>query len=203
MQDGSGFPYADVVVIDTQSDSFAAPPVHVLLENEDATREQAEAQAMRQANPALAARAIGGKGRLVGSVAASLPANQLGQMETMKGEQVAASALALKAPELGEGAMLTLSPIEFDVPRCKDIVEGRTSGFALSMTRRGQPAVALHKDAKVPESRNCPRKYGLSEAYLHTPAGGPPAIAVLVEIYSQGFEGPDRRFLAITGRLAK
>jgi hypothetical protein len=52
----------------------------------------------------------------------------------------------------------------------------------------------------VPGSINGPTSYSLSESYEFTPAGKPAVIVVLVQRFSQGFEGRDRRFLAVTGQ---
>ena len=59
----------------------------------------------------------------------------------------------------------------------------------------------LHEDKSVPASRKCPSSYSLSEAYAYKPAKKPAAIAVLVQRFSQGWEGRDRRFIAVTGQL--
>nr|WP_244730848.1 DUF2259 domain-containing protein [Mesorhizobium sp. 113-3-3] len=40
----------------------------------------------------------------------------------------------------------------------------------------------------------------MSEAYEYTPSGKPAVIVVLVQRFSQGFEGRDRRFIAVTGQ---
>lgn len=57
----------------------------------------------------------------------------------------------------------------------------------------------LHEDKAVPGSRNCPTTYSLSESYKYAPPGKPAVLAVLVQRFSQGFEGRDRRFIAVTG----
>ena len=51
-----------------------------------------------------------------------------------------------------------------------------------------------------PGSRNGPTSYSLAEAYEYTPSGKPAVIVVLVQRFSQGFEGRDRRFIAVTGQ---
>ncbi|TIT32464.1 MAG: hypothetical protein E5W65_25090 [Mesorhizobium sp.] len=51
----------------------------------------------------------------------------------------------------------------------------------------------LHEDKAVPG-------YSLSESYENTPAGKSAVIVVLVQRFSQGFEGRDRRFIAVTGQ---
>ncbi|WP_245951807.1 DUF2259 domain-containing protein [Mesorhizobium loti] len=52
----------------------------------------------------------------------------------------------------------------------------------------------------MPGSINGPTSYSLSESYEFTPAGKPAVIVVLVQRFSQGFEGRDRCFLAVTGQ---
>lgn len=52
----------------------------------------------------------------------------------------------------------------------------------------------------MPGSRNCPTSYSLSESYEDAPAGKPAVIVELVQRFSQGFEGRDRRFIAVTGQ---
>ena len=59
----------------------------------------------------------------------------------------------------------------------------------------------LHEDKSVPESRNCPTSYSLSEVYEYRVKGKPSVIAVLVQRFSQGHEGRDRRFIAVTGQI--
>ncbi|TPJ33271.1 DUF2259 domain-containing protein [Mesorhizobium sp. B2-8-3] len=59
----------------------------------------------------------------------------------------------------------------------------------------------LHEDKAGPGSRTCPTSCSLSEIYEFAPKGKPVAIAALVQRFSQGFEGRDRRFMAVTGQL--
>lgn len=51
----------------------------------------------------------------------------------------------------------------------------------------------------MPGSRNCPTSYSLSESYEDAPAGKPAVIVELLQRFSHGFEGRDRRFIAVTG----
>ncbi|MDN3719838.1 DUF2259 domain-containing protein [Roseibium salinum] len=59
----------------------------------------------------------------------------------------------------------------------------------------------MNEDANLPESRRCPLGYRIERIVTHFPANAPPVYAVLIQMDSHGFEGPDRRFLAITGKL--
>ena len=78
---------------------------------------------------------------------------------------------------------------------------GKALGFRLTLQGQdGKPFKVMHEDKAVPGSRNCPVSYSLSEAYEYTPPGKPAVLAVLVQRFSQGFEGRDRRFIAVTGQ---
>lgn len=51
-----------------------------------------------------------------------------------------------------------------------------------------------------PASRGCPIGYGISEVIAyHRPSEI--VLIVLVDVFSVGFEGPDRRFLAVASTL--
>ena len=46
----------------------------------------------------------------------------------------------------------------------------------------------------LPESRNCPHTYSIQNVYVYENR-----VAVFLNVYTTGFEGPDMRFLAVTG----
>ena len=52
----------------------------------------------------------------------------------------------------------------------------------------------LQKDETVPESRNCPLAYSIQNVYVYENR-----IAVFINVFTMGFEGPDMRFMAVTG----
>ena len=80
---------------------------------------------------------------------------------------------------------------------------GATKGFRLLKigTRDGDETRMLHEDTSVPESRNCPLGYALADLATYYPEGQNPAFAVLIRMQTVGFEGPDGRYLAVTGRF--
>ena len=68
VQDGSGFPYSSIYVIDTGTDNWVAgTPVHVLTHAELAPLAKTRAEARSKAQPILAARKVGLPGNLVAS----------------------------------------------------------------------------------------------------------------------------------------
>lgn len=55
----------------------------------------------------------------------------------------------------------------------------------------------LQKDNEIPKARHCPYGYHIEQVYFYKDK-----LAVFMNMFSQGFEGPDMRYMAVTGRLA-
>ena len=49
--------------------------------------------------------------------------------------------------------------------------------------------------------RGCPQDYAITGVITYLPDRYRPTMVVLVSTYSQGFEGPDRRFLAVASEF--
>ncbi len=73
-------------------------------------------------------------------------------------------------------------------------------GFRLERIVNGS-ATVLFTDKQVPSSRGCPQGYAIGGVQTAFPDGAKPAFAVLVIVRGMGFEGPDHRWLAVTGRF--
>jgi predicted secreted protein len=72
------------------------------------------------------------------------------------------------------------------------------AGFVLKAKRGNEPFAEVHRDTSIPSSRVCPLKYSLSDAVAFSgPDGRTQRIVVLVNVFSFGFEGADRRFIAV------
>lgn len=55
----------------------------------------------------------------------------------------------------------------------------------------------LQKDTDVlPKSRSCPVGYKIEQVYIYQNK-----IAVFLNVFSQGFEGPDMRYMVVTGEI--
>ena len=105
------------------------------------------------------------------------------------------------APALGPTVELRLS--ETPVPRPANCPEGfgTIQGFRLTLTHDGETRV-LNDDTRLPDSRGCALRYRIDRLVVHYPEEmGRPVFAVLVLVERIGFEGPDGRYIAITGRL--
>ncbi len=193
VQDGSGFPYADIFAIDTASDRWIdGSPFRVLLRDERAQLKWARRDVLTQAGNLLRERVISNPGRLL----ASNPPDEL-SADPHK-VVVNANPVQLARPERWT---FSLQEMTFKNPRCTAFVSEEVKGFKLTMQKDGQASRTLHADTSLPKSRGCSLRYAISDILVHEPNGGKRVFAVLVSLYAHGFEGPDRRFLAVTAQV--
>ena len=215
--------YSEIDIIDTRTDQFVSgKPILVVDESEDSTLtlDQARAQAATKAAPTLAKYGIASSGQRTAFDKFTFPDDMVAYNDISRLEQVSQKWLSPLYDEL-EISTIQLDEIladsttdcsaSFDERQGDQALEGdkalqgdktgKALGFRLTLQGQdGKPFKVLHEDKAVPGSRNCPTSYSLSESYEFTPAGKPAVIVVLVQRFSQGFEGRDRRFIAVTGQ---
>jgi predicted secreted protein len=80
--------------------------------------------------------------------------------------------------------------------------QGEINGFRLLRieAREGGTTRLLHEDKTIPKSRGCPNGYRIGAVQTFD-MDKLSAYAVLIAVRQYGFEGPDWRWLAVTGRL--
>ena len=192
VEDGSGFPYSNTYVIDVAADNWVpGTPIRVRDENESRPLSDLRREARAKASGLLGQHNIAVPGTLV----ASNPAT-----ETSADPYRVSFLPRLIVPPSGAGMSLELAEAEMPAADCPDF--GKPfKGFQITLTGTGGAKV-LHADTQIPKTRRCPIGYAVSDVVTWYPdAGGDPSIAVIVSVYSVGFEGPDRRFLAVTTRF--
>ncbi len=192
IQDGSGFAYSEIFVIDTNEDKWVlGSPFRVRIDEDNSTIEDARQMARTQASAALTT--ITDRGIVA---ATNRPDEQVTD--------------PYKITVVPRSFFLTNngSKIEFDVELlplpvpdlCRDLIaEGEIFGFKL--TRSGNNTVVMHEDKSIPATRKCPLDYKPADIVFHYTSEGKYVVAVLVRMESFGFEGRDGRYLAITGAL--
>ncbi|RWP78090.1 DUF2259 domain-containing protein [Mesorhizobium sp.] len=205
--------WSEIDIIDTRTDEFVGgKPIRIVDETEDSTLtvEQARAQAAAQAAPLLARYAIAPRGERTAVDKFTFPDDMIGYQDIARLEQVSQKWLSPSYDELGISTIQLDQTLTGSTTDCSssfdETQQGATAGKALGfrLTLQGQdgkPFKLLHEDKAVPGSRNCPTSYSLSESYAFTPDGKSAVLAVLVQRFSQGFEGRDRRFIAVTGEV--
>ena len=193
VQDGSGFPYANVYVIDVDRDAWVDDsPKQSLIRHEDATVEDARGEARQQARFLVQQYDLSHAGTIV--------ASRLYTDESADPYKIVfrprSTSLKSDAP-----MMLTLDQYKLeDKPLCKDVGGSDSKGFRLTLTSDGASRV-LHEDKRLPSSRTCPLEYRIHDVVTYYPEGAAPVLVIIIQMLRVGFEGPDGRFLAVTTRF--
>jgi len=187
-QDGSGFPYSSVFVIDTNADAWIpGSPVRVRIDREGATVTDARKEAAEKAAGLLSG--IAPRGRLV----ASNPVTELAADPHLVRFVPRAAVPPIDTP-------LELAIEEYPLA-VADAPEGEeVKGFRLTLrTNAGERL--LHEDSEIPANRGFPTEYRIADVIVYYPPGGRPVLVTLVMMLVYGFEGPDGRYLAIATHL--
>ncbi|POF28118.1 DUF2259 domain-containing protein [Roseibium marinum] len=203
IQDGSGFPYSEIFVLDVANDRWVKPSPFLLRnQNEDeieaggifdpdALVTAVRSENREKAQQLLQTTRIAGKGLTAGH-------NPRTELNSDPFRMVVAPRDFFRPGE--DELELNLNEYLLTSDTCAGIKIDDTRGFRLTMTYKGQIRV-LNEDTSLPESRGCPLAYRVERIVTHFPEDGPPVYAVLIQMDTHGFEGPDRRYLAITGQL--
>ena len=191
LQDGSGFAYSSLYVVDLVEDKWVSgTPWREVGADEDVPLAK-----VRERVAAVA------KGKL-DALAVTMPA----QVAAMMGDGVLDPKPSMRfgypaygLPGQTEGDF-TLALETFDVPApagCDPELAGETKGFALTLTGDGAPR-EIHRDKGTqPKSRGCAMDYALYAVIFPYLGGGLENAVAIVATYPRGFEGPDRRFLVV------
>lgn len=195
IQDGSGFPYASRYYIDTRTDRFLpTTPVRAVLEDETATVAQARTHARRESQMIYPDETFAGNsGHAAGRNAITELSADPFRMEINPRPVF---------PPIDAPLEFRLEEVPVAQPdRCQGF--GEIKGFRLL---RIGPAPAsterpIHADDGIPTSRGCPLGYAIGGVQTFYPQAGNPVFAVLISVRQVGFEGPNHRWIAVTGRI--
>ena len=211
-QDGSGTLYSTVTAIELTGDrlvkgmpvSAIMDPDNPALGKEPREKQLADIRAKAASDAAATLQQLGiaAAGQMVASVRDSRARNMLQPEQVKSARKAVVTTVTLPAGRFGSDNRLVLREFDVALPRCKDLVSGEhPNGFGLTLERKSRPTIHLSRDQTIPASRGCPETYGLAEAHAHALADGSTALAVVIQYFYTGFEGPDRRFIVVTGRV--
>jgi len=187
IQDGSGFPFSNTYIIDLPADKWVSGTPYRLRHNDETVR----IGELRR----LAAKDMT---RSIDELGIDYP----GAIIALNGDgEPDAAAYSLRFGNPGYG----LEPVKsehllelevFDLASSEDcaVMDNATKGFALKLD-----GVEVSRDVgTVPKSRGCVMDYRVYAVVTTADFGGAPSPWVaIVAVYPFGFEGPDRRFLAV------
>ncbi|MBX3577115.1 MAG: DUF2259 domain-containing protein [Rhizobiaceae bacterium] len=195
VQDGSGFPYASRYYIDTRDDSFLpGTPVRVTIEDEAASVADARAQAKTLGQKVFPDTTLAAnRGHTAGFNAVTELSADPTRM-TVNPRPV--------FPPVDDPLEFRLEAFAVEPPDHCQGLDGIV-GFRLLKLRpvAGQTVDLRHEDERIPRSRGCPTGYRLAGIQTFYPERGTPAYAVLIAVAGWGFEGPNHRWIAATGRF--
>jgi predicted secreted protein len=196
IQDGSGFPYSNVYLIDTEKDSYlSGTPIRVRIDSEEADIAKARADSRDKA------KALIDQHKVLSNTGVLAAFNPMGEVGADR-KRIEYLQHAVE-PTPGGSFALALEEVPLDLTdNCRDITPDGGKGFRLKLVKRdGEAAdVLLHEDKRVPESRRCPLSYQVSGAMTFNPIGADPVHVALVLVRSFGFEGADGRWIAVPFR---
>lgn len=174
--------YATMYVIDTARNAWAPQtPLRIVLEGENANGKAALAEVRRKGE------ALVDRFGLVDAGAPSLPFQPVDRGDPYRRRQAA------ELPNLGQ-----LVLVERKAHAAHGCTADMSEATDFKLVLSGRDTVTLEDYAgRLPRSRGCADGYDIAAAYMHE-AGGRKVLAVLVGIFTRGWEGSDRHLIAVT-----
>jgi predicted secreted protein len=193
IQDGSGFAYSEIQVIDLVADkwTYGSPFLARAGEaNPDEPLATIRAEALKMAGDKLKQYQIGAPAETLALVGDGIP--------SADGRTLLFSAPACCNPGQTHDDRLVLTLSTFPVEGSSDCVTllgHKPLGYALTLGD-GAKTTELHRDdGTLPRSRGCATDYRIYGVVQPFQIDGPRL--AIVSVYPLGFEGPDRRFLIV------
>ena len=199
VQDGSGYAYADIFVIDLSNDSWVkGTPVRVLDENETSEIDTARSKALAQALPIITS--VKATGAV--DVLAYQPFTQLGFQNRRK-VRFARYYDSSGRPETYEFHStweIEVKDVALPAPAdCTDLDIATPVGLEVTVKEvKSGKSISAARDTSIPKSRFCPHSYDIEAVFA--PGGysqKEETFVALIGVYSRGFEGSNRRFVAV------
>ncbi len=195
VQDGSGFPYANRFYIDTGTDEFLpGTPIRIRIEDENATVDAARVKT-REAGEKILSQA-----QLEGNRGFTAGFNAVTELSADPNRMIVNPRAVF--PPIDPPFEVRLEELgQEDLERCA--FGGPVRGFRLMQVdaREGGQTRILHEDKTIPQSRGCPTGYRIGGVQTFSAGLALTSYAVFVTVRQQGFEGPDHRWIAVTGRF--
>jgi predicted secreted protein len=192
VQDGSGFPYSEIFVVDLDANTWVkGSPVRETLQSETALVSEVRARAAKSAGALLAKFRTAEPGELLAS---QPPTEASGDRHRLSFDAYYES----RSQQPADAYSLSLELVPFAAPDSCYAEDGKQMGFRLAIAGKSpETATEIHRDQSIPASRHCPRDYDIADVIAYrSPSSGDRHVA-MIGIYTPGFEGLNRRFLAV------
>lgn len=188
VSDGSGAPYAEVILVDVSKNAFAEPPIAAsALEASGASAQTAStAAALRARLRPEVDRRLSARGIVRGSLGEAV---EISTTQEAPGRK--------RATFRSGAASYELELVTRKLPDKSCLSESAT-GFELKLRSAAtKKTKTLERDRRaLPKRRMCAIDYDFERVLL---SGG--RLAVFLRVAQQGFEGPNLRYMVVTGSL--
>ena len=194
IQDGSGFAYSDIFIINTQNDIWVeGSPYRVLLRDEFSKISDARKKVRELAASALTTITDPG----------IIAATNRPDEDVTDPYKISVKPRSFILPDNATKMTFQVDLIPLPTPEnCQGLVgEGSFHGFRLIRSTQSGDNIVMHEDKSIPTSRGCPFDYYPADIIFHYAQDGKYTLAVLIRTENFGFEGRDGRFLAFTTPL--
>lgn len=199
VQDGSGFAYSDIFITDLKQNVWIKnTPLHTISGDENASISEIRTRA--SANVAVMLQKLD----IVGpaDILASNPVTEIvPDRKTVVFDTIYRGFSSQPAPfgtPTDERYELRVANIEFPGGDECQTEDGKIYGFSLSLRKTTTGVMTQgYRDEKVPKSRACPLNYEIEAIASVRNALDEANFVAIIAYYKQGFEGPDRRFIAV------
>jgi predicted secreted protein len=190
IQDGSGFAYSSIYIIDLSTDSWVVgTPLREQADDEGVSLSQIRAEVQLQAAPDIEGFGIEVPAEYAALIGDGAPDSD--------GQTLRFGSPGYEPGDVSGDYELRLSTFPTTaVAPCAEWFSVDPMGYQLVISDKGSERL-IHRDGALPRSRGCPVTYRLHGVVLPFNAGSISQAVALISVYPGGFEGPDRRFIAV------
>jgi predicted secreted protein len=190
IQDGSGFAYSNLYVVDLDTDSWVVgTPVRLQAESEETSLVDIRAAVADKASSHIESFSIDVPVEIAALIGDGVPDTD-------------ASRLAFGAPGYfpggvsGDYTLMLDTFVTSATSPCAEWFSVEPRGYELSISDSGSTRL-IHRDGSLPRSRGCPTDYRIHSVVMPFQGTTLSNAVAIISVYPGGFEGPDRRFLAV------
>ncbi|WP_421694833.1 DUF2259 domain-containing protein [Aestuariivirga sp.] len=198
VQDGSGFPYWDVFLIDLKANEWVkGSPYRAMIESEEAKPSAARDQARAAADPALKQLGITAPAELL---AANPATEAVPERERLTFDRWYQSLGSRSGEKSALGVRFELSVEKLPLPRPAACPEGDGESYGVKVILKDLQtgtSRAIFEDKSIPASRNCPAAYDVAAVVAQAGLPMTDRLVAVIGVYSRGFEGLNHRFIAV------
>ncbi len=198
VQDGSGFAYWDVFIIDLKTNTWVdGAPLRAVIEDETAKLSAARAKARAMAEPLLLKNAISEPATLIAAnPATEVVADRRRIVFDRWYRPMGATPESLAATDMRHE--ISVKAIKLPDPQGCYGADGPYYGFSLTLKDlKLDSAHVFYKDEAIPASRGCAIAYDIAAIVAPSGVTDEDRMVAIIGVYAHGFEGANQRFVAV------